>query len=256
MNNEQRSSSERGSRPSHGFGRRAADQTPIAFPSQGGAGGPDLGPLPKPKRARASRSQVVVFLNFVMTVIVLAMVGIGIGLWFGKQQFDEPGPLKETALFTVRKGAGINEIARGLERAGVIADERVFSIGARIDGASAKLKAGEYEIKAGASMRDVLELLKSGKSVLYSLTVPEGLTVKQAFDRIAASAELTGELPAQLPPEGSLVADTQKFPRGMDRTELVNKMSAEQQKLVEAIWQTRIEGLPVNDINEFVTLAS
>ncbi len=226
------------------------------FPGPGAAGGPDLGPLPKPKRARASRSQVVVFLNFVMTLIVMALVGVGIGLWFGKQQFDAPGPLKENALFTVRKGAGINEIARGLIRQGVISDERVLSVGARVSGDASKLKAGEYEIAAGASMRDVLQLLKSGKSVLYSLTVPEGLTVKQVFDRIAANETLVGELPAELPPEGSLVADTQKFPRGSDRAELVKKMQAEQQKLIEEVWQTRVDGLPVKDVNEFVTLAS
>ena len=41
------------------------------------------------------------------------------------------------------------------------------------------MKAGEYEIKAQASMRDIMDLLRSGKSVLHSLTVPEGLTVEQ-----------------------------------------------------------------------------
>ena len=39
---------------------------------------------------------------------------------------------------------------------------------------TATLKAGEYEVKAGASMREIMELLKSGKSILYSLTIPEG----------------------------------------------------------------------------------
>ena len=34
-------------------------------------------------------------------------------------------------------------------------------------------------------MHDIMELLKSGKSVLYSLTIPEGLTVEQALQRIA-----------------------------------------------------------------------
>ena len=37
-----------------------------------------------------------------------------------------------------------------------------------------QLKAGEYEIKAGASMHDIMDVLKSGKSILYSLTIPEG----------------------------------------------------------------------------------
>ena len=69
---------------------------------------------------------------------------------------------------------------------------------------TAALKAGEYEIEAGASMRDIMELLKSGKSVLYSLTIPEGLTVEQAFQRIAEHEALTGDMPAEMPPEGSL----------------------------------------------------
>ena len=50
------------------------------------------------------------------------------------------------------------------------------------------------KIKAHASMRDIMELLESGKSVLASLTIPEGLTVEQAFQRIAAHEALTGDM--------------------------------------------------------------
>ncbi len=35
------------------------------------------------------------------------------------------------------------------------------------------LKAGEYEIKAGASMKEIVELMESGKSILYSVTLPK-----------------------------------------------------------------------------------
>jgi UPF0755 protein len=118
------------------------------------------------------------------------------------------------------------------------------------------LKAGEYEIKAHASMRDIMELLESGKSVLASLTIPEGLTVEQAFQRIAEHEALTGDMPAEIPPEGSLIADTQRFTRGATRQQIVDKMLADQKRLVESIWNRRVSGLPIADINEFVTLAS
>ena len=118
------------------------------------------------------------------------------------------------------------------------------------------LKAGEYEIKAGASMRDIMELLESGKSVLASLTIPEGLTVEQAFQRIAEHEALTGDMPAEIPPEGSLIADTQRFTRGATRQQIIDKMLADQKRLVESIWNRRVSGLPLADINEFVTLAS
>jgi UPF0755 protein len=126
----------------------------------------------------------------------------------------------------------------------------------RAYGNDSAFKAGEYEIKAGASMHEIMELMKSGKSVLYSLTIPEGLTVAQAFQRIAQHEALTGEMPDTMPPEGSLITDTQRFTRGATRQQIIDKMVADQTRLVESIWQRRVNGLPLADINEFVTLAS
>jgi UPF0755 protein len=92
--------------------------------------------------------------------------------------------------------------------------------------------------------------------VLASLTIPEGLTVEQAFQRIAGHDGLTGDMPAEMPPEGSLIADTQRFTRGATRQQIIDKMVADQKRLVESIWNRRVSGLPLADINEFVTLAS
>jgi UPF0755 protein len=156
----------------------------------------------------------------------------------------------------VRPNTGVAEIADQLERRGLISDSRIFRIGVRAYDKGGVLKAGEYEIKAHASMRDIMELLESGKSVLASLTIPEGLTVEQAFQRIAEHEALTGDMPAEIPPEGSLIADTQRFTRGATRQQIVDKMLADQKRLVESIWNRRVSGLPIADINEFVTLAS
>src|SRR5690606_21491995 len=118
------------------------------------------------------------------------------------------------------------------------------------------LKAGEYAIKPHASMREIMELLKSGRSVMYSLTIPEGLTVEQAFKRIAEQPELTGEMPDNLPPEGSLATDTLRFTRGATRQQMVDKLLADQKKLVTEIWERRAPDLPLANVEEFVTLAS
>jgi UPF0755 protein len=91
---------------------------------------------------------------------------------------------------------------------------------------------------------------------MYSLTIPEGLTVEQAFQRIAEQEALTGDLPATLPPEGSLAADTQRFTRGATRQQIVDKMLAHQKQLIEEIWERRAPDLPIANIDEFVILAS
>jgi UPF0755 protein len=63
-------------------------------------------------------------------------------------------------------------------------------------------------------------------------------------------------MPQELPAEGMLVADTQKFSRGTTRAELIDKMVAQQEAIIEEVWANRSPDLPLKDINEFVTLAS
>jgi UPF0755 protein len=105
-------------------------------------------------------------------------------------------------------------------------------------------------------MHEIMDLLRSGKSILYSLTIPEGLTVEQAFEKIAGDKVLTGDMPAELPPEGSLAADTQRFTRGTSRKEVVAKMMAEQKAIVQSIWDKRNPDLPLKNSKEMVILAS
>jgi UPF0755 protein len=63
-------------------------------------------------------------------------------------------------------------------------------------------------------------------------------------------------MPANLPAEGTLAADTQRFTSGTDRKVIIDKMLADQKALVDEIWAKRVDGLPIQDVNEFVTLAS
>ncbi len=218
---------------------------------------PAPAPPPPTGRSKKARSQVVVFLNFVMTSIVfvtLAAVGVA---YYALSEYSKPGPLQVNKDFLVKPGWGINDIAFSLERNGIVTDSRVFQYVTRTMMKGGKtMKAGEYEVKAGSSMKDVAELLESGKSILYSVTVPEGLTVRQIFDRLAAEDVLVGDLPDELPPEGSLRPETYKFTRGTTRQEIVAQMKNAQSRLVEQIWSKRTPGLPIKTVEEFVTLAS
>lgn len=212
--------------------------------------------VPPPKRSRHARSQTIVFLNFLMSLAVFLALGAGVAAYLGKQEFDGPGPSTEAATFVVKPGAGLSEVATQLERRQLISDTRVFKLGASITKQDKSLKVGEYEIKAGSSMREILALLNSGKSVLHSLTIPEGLTVEQIIAKIGSDEVLSGDMPTETPAEGSLLADTQRFSRGTTRTQIIAKLAADQKKLVDDIWARRAPNLPLKDENEFVTLAS
>jgi UPF0755 protein len=235
------------------FGRRPAG--PIVPKTANEALRPEAG-TPPPKRSRASRSQIVVFMNFLVSLVLLIIVGAGLALYFGKQSFNEAGPSANGDTFLVKPNTGVQEIADQLERRGLISDARVFRLGVRAYGNDQALKAGEYEIKPRASMHEIMDLLKSGKSVMYSLTIPEGMTVEQAFQRVAALEALTGDMPPGLPSEGSLAADTLRFTRGATRQQMIDKLLADQKKLVAEIWARRSPDLPLANEGEFVTLAS
>ena len=241
---------------SFGRGAESSAKGPIIPKSPTEALRPERVPAP-PRRSRKARSQLLSFLNFLMTMTVAVCVIAVAAFFYAMSAYQNPGPLATNTNFVVRTGAGLAEIAGSLERNGIITDARIFrhvtSTYLR-DGES--LKAGEYEIKAGASMKEIMDLLKSGKSILYSVSMPEGLTVKQMFKRLADDPVLEGELPAELPQEGSLRPDTYKYSRGTKRSEIVSQMAAAQQKLVDQIWEKRDPDLPIKTKEEFVTLAS
>lgn len=216
---------------------------------------PEEAPQP-PKRSERARSQFVVFLNFMMSLAVFLVLAAAGAVYFGKIQFDGSGPLARNTSVLVRDGASLSEIASTLERRNVISNARIFQLGVRAYMPGDSLKAGEYEIKAHTSMHDVMSLLRSGKSVLHSVTIAEGLSVDQIFQRIAENAELTGDLPQELPTEGSLRPETYKFTRGTSRVEIVEQMQASQNALVNQIWARRSPDLPITSKEEFVTLAS
>ncbi|MBE7185126.1 MAG: endolytic transglycosylase MltG [Methylobacterium mesophilicum] len=217
---------------------------------------PPAGKGKPPRRSKQSRNQIVVFLNFLVSTIVLVAIAAVAVVYFGKSSFEAPGPNRAETTFLVPPRTGVSEIAENLQRRNLITDSRIFQIGVRTYGAGTTLKAGEYAIAPNASMRDIMQTLSSGKSIMYSLTVPEGLTTEQALQRVATHDALSGDMPADLPPEGAVAADTLRFTRGTPRSQIVSKMVADQQKLVDEIWATRDPDLPVADKNEFVTLAS
>lgn len=206
-------------------------------------------------RSKRSRGAVVVFLNFCLSVAVIAVIGGAALFYWGKFQFERAGPLAEEKVVMVPRGGGLSSISDSLQSAGVVSNALIFQAGVRFSGAASQLKAGEYAFAPGTSMRGVMEKLETGRSIMHSVTIPEGWTVAQIYARLEADDTLVGNLPP-MPGEGTLLPETYTFTRGASRSDIVSQMSAAQERLVEEIWQGRQDGLPVETVEEFVTLAS
>lgn len=208
--------------------------------------------LPPSEKAR---NPFVAVVSGLFSFIFIACLMLGAALFWGKHHLNAPGLLVQDKVVFIPRGNGVSEIARLLEREGVIEHPWVFMIANTLQKTSADLKAGEYLFKASISPSEVIDVLVEGKSILHSITIPEGLTSLQIVARLNENEILTGEI-AQILPEGSLLADTHKFARGTTRAQLLARMKQEQSRLVAELWEKRVEGLPLKDIAEFVTLAS
>ncbi|MDO8289443.1 MAG: endolytic transglycosylase MltG [Parvibaculum sp.] len=206
---------------------------------------------PKPKGRRFLRALLV--LSLILPMLAVALAG-GVYL-MGKSIFVAEGPLTEPKIVWLEKGLGLNAITARLNEAGVISQPLIFRLATRLSGASASLKAGEYEFPARVSMAEIVRMLKGGKSILHRITIPEGLTTQQVMAIVKADPVLVGDLP-MLPSEGVLLPETYNFTRGTTRSEIVARMQRAQTELMTGLWPNRAADLPVKTPQEALILAS
>lgn len=213
---------------------------------------------PVRKRSRFARSGFVRLASFMLTLVFLGVLGFGAVIWYGKTEFEKPGPLSQAATVVVKPGTGLNIVTAQLEEKGIIPEQgamQIFKRGVQASGKDKSIKAGEFGFKPGMSMQQVMLELTEGKPITYSITLPEGLTSYQIIQRVAADPVLTGELP-DVPEEGSLLPDTYVFQRGASREGVVQRMKDAQKKALEEVWASRVDGLPLKSPQEMAILAS
>ena len=88
-----------------------------------------------------------------------------------------------------------------------------------------------------------------------SFTVPEGLTSEQIVARLLETDVLTGQI-KEIPREGTLLPETYKFTRGMTREQIIQRMQQAHRRVLQEVWEHRMQDLPVKTPEQLVTLAS
>jgi len=88
---------------------------------------------------------------------------------------------------TIAPGEGSRQIGKALERAGVIDSAGRFRAIASARGLDGALKPGDYQLETVMDVDSVIDILVRGPNLGTPFTVPEGFTVQQIVDRIAAT---------------------------------------------------------------------
>jgi UPF0755 protein len=125
---------------------------------------------------------------------LLALVGVVVFQalqWSTGRERSKAVPPGREVTITVASGQGSVEIGRALRDAGVVDSVNRFRDVAEERGLDGLLKPGTYKLVTGMSVDAVLDILAKGPSGGVPFTIPEGFTVAQIVERIAATKRFT-----------------------------------------------------------------
>lgn len=167
--------------------------------------------------------------------------------------------------FLVREGASMEQIIDEITSTGVstCGSEIEYRIGVtriqtrvrELDPATldfveiASFDASEAEIPAAYTEK------RDAADTRYRVSVAEGVTSWQVVEALKAFDALTGEV-SDIPAEGMLAPDSYDVTVGSDRMAVLQNMQEKQQLRINAAWENRQEGLPLESPEEMLILAS
>ena len=118
---------------------------------------------------------------------------------------DEP---QQDVKVTITNGMTGTEIGNLLQNKKVIKNALIFRVMIRKQGVESDFKPGEYTLKTNTDYDQVIKVLTEGPPVRYvDVTIPEGWTIKQISERIAAHTGINREEYLQLVTAGQTGID-------------------------------------------------
>lgn len=201
--------------------------------------------------------------------VVLGIAG-GVGLWKVRQLADSKILIKEETIFTLKPGTGRLALGEQLYADRVVNRPRVFQWLLRVEPALSHFKAGTYRLTPGMTVREMLQLLESGKEAQFPLRFVEGMRLsdylKQLRDAPYVKHTLTDDSYASVAKalelketdglEGWFWPDTWMYTANTTDVALLKRARQKMVKVVNEVWEDRAEGLPYKDQNQLVTMAS
>jgi len=185
------------------------------------------------------------------------------------QALTMPVVIGQPKVIEIKKGDSFKRISNKLLKQQIAIEPLWFKLIAYKDKVSNKLKAGEYELKPGLTMPEILAVFVKGKARQYSITFPEGWSFKQIIAEIQSNPYIVNTLGAvdyqnlmaklgseYKHPEGLFFPDTYFFDKNTSDIALL-KIAHDKMKLVlQQEWDNKEDGLPLENAYQALILAS
>lgn len=224
-----------------------------------------------PEVARRSRKAALLVPLVLLVLLLGAAAGAQRYVLAGLQPADSGAG--DTTV-EIPAGASTREVGVLLQQQHLIRDAVIFRYYARYRKLDAQIKPGEYQLSAAMTPDQILAKLAQGEVVVHRFTIPEGLTVPEIADRLAAQGVvdkqqfldaaakshladgyLPKDLQVQQPLEGYLFPSTYEYKPGVTPEEILQLMFATWEKLWTPEWRAQAEAEHLT-VHQVMTLAS
>lgn len=133
-----------------------------------------------------------------IVIVVIIVIIAGAGIWGAKSWYNRNlrsvSSSQQVIYFPVAKGSTLHEIARDLERAGLIRSSRAFETYVRGRQLYAKMQAGTYALTPSMSTPAIVDKIVKGDVSTSYLTILPGKTLKQIRQTFKEAGYLDTEL--------------------------------------------------------------
>jgi UPF0755 protein len=110
---------------------------------------------------------------------LLLCIALAAGLLFYHVFYSTPAAGFYPAEVRVEQGDSLASVARKLRDQKIISNGFLFSLWARLSGAEKKIHPGLYRFESSVAPREILDRLVTGRGIFQTVTIPEGMTVKE-----------------------------------------------------------------------------
>jgi UPF0755 protein len=206
------------------------------------------------------------FFTLVNWLLALALLLGGSAVWWVNQSLHLTG---ETVDLSIEPGTPVRAVAQLVSEAGVDVNPTLLYWWFRLSGQARLIRAGSYEIEAGASARSLLQKLVRGEEALRAVTLVEGWNFSQVRAALAKAEQLKPEsrgLPDYmvmkvlgrpgLHPEGRFFPDTYTYAKGSSDLAVLKRAMRAMDKNLEAVWRQRLPDAPLKTPEQALILAS
>jgi UPF0755 protein len=174
----------------------------------------------------------------------------------------------EGLIINVKPGSSFAAVVQDLGARGVIQQPLALRVVGRLSGAHERIRHGEYRLSPGLALAGLLELLQSGDTVRYLVTLPEGIRLRDALDILARAEgvettlvgaddprlrELLGEVPSV---EGYFLPETYQYQRGDTDIAILREAHRLSRATLHEAWRARQPDLPYAEPYDALIMAS